>query len=76
MSTEDRELLELARIWLPYGGPPVGEILVRFGMSTTRFYENIARILRSQVPIRLSPSEREQIERTAVRYAGAQVAAG
>ncbi|TQC44503.1 DUF3263 domain-containing protein [Rhodococcus sp. WS4] len=37
MNPYDRELLEFARRWEPFGGPSAADILVEFGMTPSRF---------------------------------------
>ena len=36
-TTHSRDLVDFARSWAPYGGPPSDETLVRFGMTRLRF---------------------------------------
>ncbi|RZL77029.1 MAG: hypothetical protein EOP32_26555 [Rhodococcus sp. (in: high G+C Gram-positive bacteria)] len=36
---ESDELIRFALSWIPYGGPPSDEVIVRFGMTTARFSE-------------------------------------
>lgn len=76
MNAEEQAMLELARIWAPYGGARPGDILVEFGMSPARFYANIARILRTNATVWSMPSgERHQIEENAARYSAHFVSA-
>ncbi len=42
LSPEGEEILRLAVIWEPYGGPSNEEIFVRFGVSRRRFGEVLA----------------------------------
>ncbi len=58
MDSLDSRILELARRWLPYGGPPTEEILVGFGMTELRFDRHLARILGSESCGPLSPQDR------------------
>ena len=44
-TSPDAELLQFAQSWAPYGGAPAGDILVRFGMTTTRFVEVLRRAM-------------------------------
>ncbi|ANS32220.1 hypothetical protein R1CP_38105 (plasmid) [Rhodococcus opacus] len=41
---EVEEILEFIRAWTPYGGAPAEEILVRFGMTPSRFREKLHEI--------------------------------
>jgi len=41
---EVEDILEFVRMWAPYGGAPAEEILVRFGMSPSRFVEKLREI--------------------------------
>lgn len=45
MTDEEQEIIDFAMLWLPYGGPPDEEILVRFGMSEPRFRTRLAAIV-------------------------------
>nr|WP_257792492.1 DUF3263 domain-containing protein [Rhodococcus oxybenzonivorans] len=65
---EEQAMLELARIWAPYGGARPGDILVEFGMSPATFYARVTRILRT-IAIRNRPlAERHLILENAARY--------
>ncbi|MGW5150001.1 DUF3263 domain-containing protein [Rhodococcus koreensis] len=69
MNAEEQAMLELARIWAPYGGARPADILVEFGMSPARFYANITRILRTNAAVWNMPiAERYRIEEIAARY--------
>ena len=69
MNTEEQAMLELARIWAPYGGARPGDILVEFGMSPARFYANITRILLTNAAVWNMPiAERHRIGEIAARY--------
>ncbi|TQC48781.1 DUF3263 domain-containing protein [Rhodococcus sp. WS4] len=39
------EIVAFAQMWEPYGGAPNEEILVRFGMSPSRFHEKLQQLL-------------------------------
>jgi hypothetical protein len=45
LSKFDAAILEFARRWLPYGGPPPDEIWVEFGMSTRRYEQHLLTML-------------------------------
>ncbi|MFE5706249.1 DUF3263 domain-containing protein, partial [Rhodococcus koreensis] len=48
MSTGNPEayaIVDLARVWAPYGGASDEEIMIRFGMTRTRFYERLGSAL-------------------------------
>jgi hypothetical protein len=45
LSPEAADIVQCARIWVPFGGPPADEIFVRFGMSQARFTERLWQIL-------------------------------
>lgn len=69
MKTADhQEMLDLARIWLPFGGPPAGEILVRFGINRTQFHHRILRILASGNTLLLTPDEAKRMEAISVAF--------
>lgn len=38
-------LIEFASMWAPYGGPTEEEVLVRFGMTTSRFIERLWQVI-------------------------------
>lgn len=42
---EDHELLSFAVSWLPYGGGPSDEILIRFGLTKERYLMRLRRIV-------------------------------
>lgn len=46
MITNQSALKETAQQWLPFGGPPAEEILVRFGITLDVFYRRLAHIIR------------------------------
>ena len=68
MTSEEQAMLEFARIWAPYGGARPGDILVEFGMSPARYYQNVTRILRTIAVRNLPIAERHRIEECAARY--------
>ncbi|MFC9840952.1 hypothetical protein ACFVKB_45455 [Rhodococcus sp. NPDC127530] len=41
LSAEAQDFAEFALKWAPYGGPPVEETFLRFGMTNTRFTERL-----------------------------------
>jgi len=41
---EAEDILEFVRTWAPYGGAPAEEILVRFGMTPSRFKAKVREI--------------------------------
>ncbi|WP_128970174.1 hypothetical protein [Rhodococcus opacus] len=41
---ETEDILEFIRTWAPYGGAPAEEILVRFGMTPSRFKAKLREI--------------------------------
>ena len=43
--TEKDEVLRLARIWVPYGGPPPDEIFERFGITPQHFADRVRQSL-------------------------------
>lgn len=45
MTDEEQAIIDVALLWLPYGGPPEEEILVRFGMSEQRFRARLGEIV-------------------------------
>ncbi|WP_109526444.1 hypothetical protein [Nocardia aurea] len=65
MFADTRELLQLAKIWLPYGGPPSEEIVVRFGLSRTAFNRRVLEVLRSPAVETLTHDEAAAIARMA-----------
>jgi hypothetical protein len=68
MNVHDQAMLDLVRIWIPYGGARPADILVAFGMSPERFYANITRILGTNACPDMSMAERRQIEEIAARF--------
>lgn len=45
LSPDAADIVQCARMWVPFGGPPADEIFVRFGMSQTRFTERLWQIV-------------------------------
>ncbi|MBV7707107.1 hypothetical protein NOVA_30420 [Nocardia nova] len=43
--SETDEMVRLAEIWLPFGGPPEDEIFTRFGITGRAFEARLAQIL-------------------------------
>jgi hypothetical protein len=68
MNADEQAMLELARIWAPYGGARPGDILVKFGMSPATFYANITRILGTSAIPNMPTAERLQIQEIAARH--------
>ena len=68
MNSEEAAMLELARIWAPYGGAQPGDILVEFGISPATFYGRIIRILRTIALRNMPLAERHLIQENAARY--------
>lgn len=44
MADERAAMIELGLRWLPYGGPPAGDILVIFGITPACFYSRLVRL--------------------------------
>ncbi len=63
-----RDILELARIWAPYGGAPAGEILVRFGISRPDFYKRVLHALPGCTDFFLSEEEARAVRDVALRF--------
>ena len=42
---EHEDILNFARMWAPFGGPPREELYVRFGVHPARFVERLSQIL-------------------------------
>ncbi|MFD9664249.1 DUF3263 domain-containing protein [Rhodococcus sp. NPDC059968] len=62
MNLEDKDIVDFARLWIPYGGPRSEDILVKFGMTPSRFYWKLARIVEASGPGFLSPSEKRFVD--------------
>ncbi len=45
LTTEEKQMLQFARIWAPYGGPSSEDLYVAFGLSRIQFNERIASAL-------------------------------
>ncbi|MDH6280096.1 hypothetical protein [Prescottella agglutinans] len=45
VSREDHELLAYATAWAPFGGPSAEDLLLRFGMSPSRFRTRVREIV-------------------------------
>ncbi|WP_143543145.1 hypothetical protein [Rhodococcus sp. NCIMB 12038] len=63
METFDETILEFARRWIPYGGPPQEEILVGFGLTPERFAERALAALGRIAGRRLTAEEQESLRR-------------
>ncbi|QTJ70381.1 hypothetical protein HYG77_33065 (plasmid) [Rhodococcus sp. ZPP] len=48
MNAEDRQLIQFAANWAPFGGAPPGEIFVTFGMSVDRYQSRLRHILHTR----------------------------
>ncbi len=57
MDPQDRELLEYARRWAPYGGPRAADIFVEFGMTPSRFAERVQELSHLDVSILVNDSD-------------------
>lgn len=42
---DEREIIDFAAIWLPYGGPEPPDIFVRFGISAAIFHRRLQAVL-------------------------------
>ncbi|MGX7728293.1 hypothetical protein ACWPOB_03365 [Rhodococcus sp. 2H158] len=47
MNSEDRELVQFAVNWAPFGGAPPDEVFVTFGMTVDRYQRRLREILRT-----------------------------
>ncbi|MFE5700965.1 DUF3263 domain-containing protein [Rhodococcus koreensis] len=63
MNPDDKDIFDFARLWIPYGGPRRGDILVKFGMTPSRFYGHLTRIVEEAGVALLSPEERRFLDR-------------
>lgn len=45
----DRDIVEFALHWTPYGHPPAEDIFIRFGMSMPQFYCRLRSVVRVQI---------------------------
>lgn len=62
MNSQDSAILELACRWLPYGGPPPEETMVRFGMAELRFDQQLVKILGSMSARHLAAGDRIMLQ--------------
>ncbi|MFC9789726.1 hypothetical protein [Rhodococcus sp. NPDC127528] len=46
MTRDERELLRLALIWQPYGGPPEETVFERFGVGRSTFDKRVRAVAR------------------------------
>ena len=60
----DRDLLTFLLSWAPYGGPPDGECLVEFGMSSQRLREKCVHVVSTTRSVDCDDDERELLLRT------------
>lgn len=42
---EAREIYDMARVWQPFGGPPAGDIFLRFGIARKVFEQRLTAVL-------------------------------
>jgi hypothetical protein len=56
----DTAIIEFACQWLPYGTPPSDELITRFGMTTGRYEQQLARIL-DDYPFQLPVEDRRRL---------------
>lgn len=71
ISIDDQEMVELARIWYRYGGPPADEILVRFGIGRVTFHRRVLGLISTrQFRSLLTIEDRTAIERVANGHIG------
>ncbi|MGW5515069.1 DUF3263 domain-containing protein [Nocardia africana] len=49
MTDEHTAMIELGLRWLPYGGPPTGDIFVMFGLTPARYYSRLLRLAEDPV---------------------------
>jgi hypothetical protein len=47
---EAARILELARRWAPYGGPPDDDIFVQFGLTRAEFMNRLDNLMRGPMP--------------------------
>jgi hypothetical protein len=57
---DDHYLLTFAISWLPYGGGPEDEILIRFGLDRTRYLARVLETVRRQ-RARIHPETAERL---------------
>lgn len=74
-SDRDRAILEFERTWWKYLGAKHGEILTRFDMTSTRYYQVLGWILRQPEAEAYDPTlvrrlRRLQDQRKATRHGG------
>lgn len=58
MNSFDTAILEFARRWMPYGGPPPDEIWVEFGMNSRRYEQHLLAILDTIASRSIPPNDR------------------
>jgi hypothetical protein len=69
VTRDQQAMLEFARIWAPYGGAQPGDIFVMFGMSPTKFYDIIRRLLHTVHARMLMPaSDCQRLGEIAARH--------
>ena len=79
MDKFNETILDFARRWLPYGGPPADDILMEFGMTTVRYEQQLLTLLDSVdsrgIPAEVRAHLRTQVvERSIRRTARAKAA--
>lgn len=45
MDPFDRQIVQYARLWAPFGGPPQDEILPRFGLTVPQFTSRLGELI-------------------------------
>lgn len=46
LSRDAEDIIDFARVWAAFGGVPADETFVRFGMSRTRFVDQLWQVIR------------------------------
>jgi hypothetical protein len=71
MDRFDREILDFARSWAPYGGPPADQVMAEFGMTRDQLFERLRRIISAEEERRA-----QELRRPWLRVQGISSAAG
>lgn len=66
MDSFDESLLDFACRWLPYGGAPLDEVLVRFGMTPEIYAQRLLELLDSVGARVVSTAHRQELRRQLV----------
>jgi hypothetical protein len=69
-SDRDRAILEFERMWWKYPGAKHGEVLTRFGMSATRYYQVLGWILRQPEAVAYDAQLVQRLRRLQEQRAG------